>query len=119
MTTELKGNSATAARHGSGRRFGLSSGLVVLQVALSVVVLSGAGLLLRTLDNLRNIDPGFDTRNVLLFSIEPEVAGFDGQRIQEPTQNCSDGWRRCRHGERKLLVAGAAGWRGLERRRAR
>ena len=83
VTTELKGNSATAARHGSGRRFGLSSGLVVLQVALSVVVLSGAGLLLRTLDNLRNIDPGFDTRNVLLFSIEPEVAGYDGQRIQE------------------------------------
>ncbi len=83
VTTELKGNSATAARHGSGRRFGLGSGLVVLQVALSVVVLSGAGLLLRTLDNLRNIDPGFDTRNVLLFSIEPELAGYKGQRIQE------------------------------------
>jgi len=83
VTTELKGNSATAARHGSGRRFGLGSGLVVLQVALSVVVLSGAGLLLRTLGKLHSIDPGFDTRNVLLFSIEPELAGYKGQRIPE------------------------------------
>ncbi|HUV97237.1 MAG TPA: FtsX-like permease family protein, partial [Acidobacteriaceae bacterium] len=48
-----------------------------------VVVLSGAGLLLRTLDKLRSIDPGFDTRNLLLFSIEPELAGYKGQRTSE------------------------------------
>ncbi len=82
LATELKGNSATT-RHGSRRRFGLGSGLVVLQVALSVVVLSGAGLLLRTLDKLHSIDPGFDTRNLLLFSIEPELAGYKGQRTPE------------------------------------
>jgi predicted permease len=82
VATELKGNSATT-RHGNRQRFGLGSGLVVLQVALSVVVLSGAGLLLRTLDKLHSIDPGFDTRNLLLFSIEPELAGYKGQRTRE------------------------------------
>lgn len=85
VAAELKGSAArtTATRHGSVRRFGLGSGLVVLQVALSMVVLTGAGLLLRTLDNLRSIDPGFKTRNVLLFSIEPELARYKGQRIPE------------------------------------
>ncbi len=85
VATELKGSSSTntAARNGNGRRFGLGSGLVVLQVALSMVVLTGAGLLLRTLDKLHHIDPGFDTRNVLLFSIEPGLAGYKGERIPQ------------------------------------
>jgi hypothetical protein len=47
----------------------IGSGLVVLHVALSMVVLTGAGLLLRTLDKLRSIDPGFDRRNIPLFSL--------------------------------------------------
>ncbi len=83
VTTELKGNAAsiTPAKRGSGR-FGLGSGLVVLQVALSMVVLTGAGLLLRTLDKLRNVDPGFDTRNILLFSIEPTLAGYKDKETQ-------------------------------------
>ncbi|AXC10205.1 protein of unknown function DUF214 [Acidisarcina polymorpha] len=85
VATELKGTSAasTATGHGSGRRFGLGSGLVILQVALSMVVLTAAGLLLRTLDKLHRIDPGFDTRDVLLFSLEPELAGYKGERIPE------------------------------------
>jgi predicted permease len=78
--TELKGNSSTTTRH---RRLSLGSGLVVFQVALSVVVLSGAGLLLRTLEKLHSISPGFDTQNLLLFSIEPELAGYKEQRIPE------------------------------------
>ncbi len=82
VATELKGNSTTT-RQGRKPRFALGSGLVVLQVALSVVVLSGAGLLLRTLDKLHSIDPGFDTRNLLLFQIEPELAGYKGQRTPE------------------------------------
>jgi predicted permease len=65
-----------------GHRFGLGSALIVAQVALSVVVLTGAGLLVRTLTNLRNIDPGFDTHNVLLFGINPKLAGYNEARIQ-------------------------------------
>jgi predicted permease len=52
------------------------NGLVVAQVALSIVVLAGAGLLMRTLQNLKNVDPGFDTRNVLTFSLDPTLTGY-------------------------------------------
>lgn len=84
VVSKLKGNTATIATgHGSGRRFGLGNGLVVVQVALSVIVLIGAGLLLRTLEKLRSIDPGFDTRNLLLFSIDPDLAGYKEAQIPE------------------------------------
>jgi predicted permease len=46
-----------------------------------MVVLTGAGLLLRTLDNLRSIDPGFDTRNLMIFDISPQLAGYKDAQI--------------------------------------
>ncbi|MGB0035252.1 MAG: ABC transporter permease [Candidatus Acidiferrales bacterium] len=56
----------------------LSAGnaLAVAQVALTVVVLVGAGLLVRTLRNLKTINPGFDTRNVLTFNLDPTLIGY-------------------------------------------
>ncbi|MGH9406036.1 MAG: ADOP family duplicated permease [Terriglobia bacterium] len=57
--------------------------LIIAQVALSMVVLVGAGLLVRTLRNLHNINPGFDTRDILLFGIDPTIAGYtDAQTAQ-------------------------------------
>jgi hypothetical protein len=47
-----------------------------------MVVLIGAGLLVRTLRNLHNINPGFDTRNVLLFGINPTLEKYDDPQIQ-------------------------------------
>jgi predicted permease len=83
LAPTLKESAATSdATKVPGRRFGLGSALIVAQVALSVVVLTGAGLLVRTLANLRNIDPGFDTHNVLLFGINPKLAGYNEARIQ-------------------------------------
>ncbi len=82
VATELKGIATTVGR-GARDRFGLGRGLVVMQVALSMVVLAGAGLLLRTLDKLHSIDPGFDTRNILLFSIDPELAGYNKRQISD------------------------------------
>jgi predicted permease len=64
------------------RRASLGSTLVVLQVALSIVMLTGAGLLLRTLGKLRGVDAGFDTRNVLLLWINPALAGYDKTHVQ-------------------------------------
>jgi predicted permease len=60
---------------------------VVVQVALSIVMLTGAGLLLRTLDKLRNVDAGFDTRNILMVWIDPTLAGYDKARVQDLYQN--------------------------------
>lgn len=82
VTAQMKGNTTTAAAsHGRGRVLGLGSALVILQVALSVIVLTGAGLLLRTLSNLRSIDAGFDTRNLILFEINPQLAGYKDRQI--------------------------------------
>jgi len=64
------------------RKPALGSTLVVLQVALSIVMLTGAGLLLRTLARLRSVDAGFDTRNILLVWINPVLAGFDKPHVQ-------------------------------------
>jgi len=85
-------NVAPALKDGAGnlsgtgyaetRRFGLGSSLVVLQVGLSVVVLIAAGLLARTLANLKSIDPGFDTQNILHFGIDPTLAGYENEKIQ-------------------------------------
>jgi predicted permease len=71
----LKENALAATGSGRRRRFPRGSGLVVGQVALSVIVLAGAGLVVRSLANLKGIDPGFDTRNVLQFGLDPTLTG--------------------------------------------
>jgi predicted permease len=71
-------------------RFRLGSALVVAQVALSVLVLIGAGLLVRTLENLRNINPGFDTRNVLVFEIDPTLLGYKDAQIESLYRDLRD-----------------------------
>jgi predicted permease len=68
---------------GRGRARWLSTGnaLVVAQVALAIVVLVGAGLLVRTLQNLRSVDMGFDSHNVVLFNVDPSLAGYKDTEI--------------------------------------
>lgn len=54
----------------------LRKGLVVVQVALSVLLLAAASLFLTTLHNLRTHNPGFDADNLLSFSIRPALNGY-------------------------------------------
>jgi predicted permease len=54
----------------------LARGLIVGQVAVSLVLLMGAGLFLRSLANLTNIDTGFNRQNVLTTSFDPDGAGY-------------------------------------------
>jgi predicted permease len=61
--------------------FSLGNGLVVAQVALAVVVLVGAGLLVRTLANLRNVDLGFNAHNIIDFSLNPSLAGYSTAEV--------------------------------------
>ena len=64
-----------------GLRFGPGRALVVAQVSLSLPLLVGAGLFVRTLTNLENVNAGFNERNLLLFGIDPTQDGYTGQRL--------------------------------------
>jgi len=74
MAPALKQSTRTTGS--AGLRLGLGKALIVVQVAVSLVLLFGAGLFVRTLLNLRHIDPGFDQNNVLIFGLNPTKAGY-------------------------------------------
>jgi len=80
----LKAESAGVV--GGARRAWVRSGLVVMQVSLSFVLLVGAGLLLHSLQLIRHTSPGFSTREVLTTTVNLTAAGYDApsaQRFQE------------------------------------
>jgi macrolide transport system ATP-binding/permease protein len=76
----LKADSAGVV--GGGGRAWVRSGLVVMQVSLSFVLLVGAGLLLQSLQKIRNSSPGFSTHGVLDTAVNLTAAGYDAQRAQ-------------------------------------
>jgi predicted permease len=55
--------------------------LVVAQIGISLVLLSGAGLFLRTLINLGQIDAGFDTQKLLVFQLNAGFAGYEDAQL--------------------------------------
>jgi predicted permease len=76
VSATLKDTSRSVA----GSRSVLSKALLVVQVAVSLVLLIAAGLFLRTLQNLRNVDVGFNTRNLVLFRVSPGLNRYDDAR---------------------------------------
>ncbi|HET9702713.1 MAG TPA: ABC transporter permease [Vicinamibacterales bacterium] len=77
-----------AAMKESGRsvthsRTWLGKSLLVLQVAMSLVLLIGAGLFLRTLHNLRSVDIGFNADHLLIFRINPSGNRYELPRIAQ------------------------------------
>ena len=83
LTPTLKEGQGSSGRsgHGGGKWFSIGNGLVVAQVALAMVVLVGAGLMVRTLANLRSIDVGFDSHNILVFGVDPTLIGYKGSQL--------------------------------------
>ena len=63
-----------------GTAVGLRKALVAAQVTLSLLLLIGAGLFIRSLSNLRQLDPGFRTANLLEFAIDPTLNGYPQAR---------------------------------------
>jgi predicted permease len=61
---------------GAGARNPLAKALVISQAALSLVLMVGAGLFLRSLINLSNVDTGFNKENVLRLQLDSDAAGF-------------------------------------------
>jgi predicted permease len=64
-------------------RLMLSNALVVTQVALSLVLLIGTGLFVRSLRQLHDIDSGFRADNTLVVTIDPSRNGYKGQRLRD------------------------------------
>jgi macrolide transport system ATP-binding/permease protein len=65
-----------------GARSRLGGALIVLQIAVSLVLMMGAGLLARSLRNLKEFYPGFNKDNLLLVSVNPGMVGY-----KEPQAN--------------------------------
>jgi len=61
---------------GGSRRWELRRWLVILQVALSLVLLVGAGLFVRSLRNLKAVDAGYNADQVVMLSLDPAQSGY-------------------------------------------
>ena len=69
LTASLKERAGN--RSSGGPRLGLNKVLIVAQVALSLFLLIGAGLFVRSLQKLKSLDAGFDRENVVVFEVDP------------------------------------------------
>jgi predicted permease len=85
LSTALKRTGRTTA--GVSR---LSKGLLVVQVAVSALLLAGAGLFIRTLHNLQRVELGFNPDKVLVFGLQPEQAGYKDERLVRLYQQLFD-----------------------------
>jgi predicted permease len=74
--TALKESSRSVA----GANTALSRGLLVMQVSISLLLLVGAGLFLRTLENLRRVDIGWNPQNLVFVRVDTEGAQLDDER---------------------------------------
>jgi putative ABC transport system permease protein len=74
---QLSGLMRNAAVRGGGGHGRMRRGMVVLQVALSLVLLSAGGLVARSFDRLLRADPGFDPRGVLTFKVPLPQGSYD------------------------------------------
>jgi putative ABC transport system permease protein len=98
--TLKQGLGRTSATGGGNR---IRSALVVCEVSLSLMLLAGAGLLIRSLWNLRSTNPGFDTHNVLTMSLP-----IPGDKYPTPAQEINF-WNQALERIRALPGVDAAG----------
>jgi predicted permease len=81
LTDSLKDGRGPA---GAGAKSPLAKALVISQVALSLVLMVGAGLFLRSLVNLTNVDTGFNKENVLRLQIDASSVGYKEDEARLP-----------------------------------
>ena len=67
---------------GGGGHHRLRKALVIAQVTLSLLLLVGAGLFVRSLSNLRNLGPGFSPERLVGFQIDPSLNGYTPERLK-------------------------------------
>jgi len=82
LRVNMAGDGRTTTGHGQR----MTRMLVAAQLALSLVLVSAAGLLLRTMVHLSGIDPGFQPEHVLMLSVRDETPGSSFGRVDSPEQ---------------------------------
>ena len=90
LANALRQNAGTASK-GSQRFRKMAVGA---QIALTVLLLGGAGLFVRTLENLRHQPVGFDTENLVTFNLDPTSSGYGEDRTRQIVANALDAVRR-------------------------
>lgn len=81
LTSALKEAAPGAGNRGSGlRALSLRNTLTIAQVALSLLLLIGAGLFIRSLLSATSIDVGFDRKNLVVASVDVDLQGYDRAR---------------------------------------
>ncbi|HXN52629.1 MAG TPA: ABC transporter permease [Candidatus Acidoferrum sp.] len=81
LASALKSEMSGVVGGGHGKSW-IRSGLVVVQVSLSFLLLVGAGLLTQSLKRVRSASPGFSTQGVLFTAVDLRSAGYDPQRAK-------------------------------------
>jgi putative ABC transport system permease protein len=90
LADALRQNAGTASR--ASQRFRKVA--VGLQIGLTVLLLGGAGLFMRTLANLRDQNVGFETSHVVSFDVDPTLAGYGEDRAAEVETSVLDAVRQ-------------------------
>jgi predicted permease len=81
LAATLKDQASAVVGGGLGQ-LPLRKSLVVTQVALSLMLLIGAGLFARSLYNVKNIDVGFHTDHLISFAVQPSLSGYSQERMR-------------------------------------
>ncbi len=80
LAPTLKDQAGAVAGSGSVR---MRKALVIAQVTSSLLLLIAAGLFIRSLQKLKDLDPGFRTQNLLAFSVDPALNGYPPERTRQ------------------------------------
>ncbi len=81
LKPDLMGPMKQQRGSGSGYLLGFRRAVVCLQIGLSILLLVGSGLFVRTMQNLRHVDVGFSTDHLVTFGIDPHYAGYTAPQI--------------------------------------
>ena len=87
-TLKDQGNAVAGAGQAAWRKM-----LVCAQVSLSLLLLTGAGMFVGTLRNLRTASPGFEVTNLLSFAVDPTLNGYDKDRTKLFYRQLAEGLR--------------------------
>jgi predicted permease len=79
VASTLKDEAAAVVGGGNG---GLRKSLIIAQVTVSLLLLIGAGLFVRSLGNLRDLGPGFSAQNLVGFELDPSLNGYSVERMK-------------------------------------